>query len=147
MTYSIKLPLPDGWTSEQDQYEEVQNAMITHLECQLKGPKGVEAAMDLYVGDMPDGTTAEDEAFANYADMIGFEDDDEDEENPIGKWKFQKKDAFGFSGMLEDNSVLLVMCVEIRKGALLIASVVATDDDGLSKWSKYLEEHLSVSQG
>ena len=62
MSYDISLPLPHDWTSEQDSYEEIDGVLITHLECHLpKGDgKSDRALIDLYVGDMPADTTAED---------------------------------------------------------------------------------------
>ena len=41
---------------------------------------------------------------------------------------------------------MLVMCVEIKQGVLLIASVVAENDDELSKWAEYLDHHLRISK-
>ena len=147
MSYDISLPLPHDWTSEQDSYEEIDGVLITHLECHLpKGDgKSDRALIDLYVGDMPADTTAEDEAYANYADIIGWDDEDE-EENPIAEWGFQRKKAYGFSGECEDGSIMLLMCIEIVKGGLLICSVVAPDDEEVSKWAKYLEENLRVKK-
>lgn len=140
MKYQVTLPLPEGWTSEQEEYEEVEGALITHLECSNAKEN---SAIDLYVGDMPSDTTAQDEAYANYADIIGWDDED-DEENPIAEWQFQKRKAFGFSGLLEDESIMLLMCVEIKKGALLIASLSAKDDASLQELAKYVEYHLRV---
>ena len=94
---------------------------------------------------MPADTTAEDEAYANYADIIGWDDEDE-EDNPIAEWGFQRKKAYGFSGECEDGSIMLLMCVEIVKGGLLICSVVAPDDEEVSRWAKYLEENLRVKK-
>lgn len=145
MTYDISLPLSPEWIKEEDRYEEVDNAMITHLECQLPSAKEgkYEAVLDLYVGDLPSDTTAEDEAYANYAEIIGWDEEDE-QEDPIAEWKFQNRKAYGFTGECEDGSVMLLMCVEIVKGGLLICSVVAKDDDDVSKWASYLETHLKV---
>ena len=105
--------------------------------------KSDSAVLDIYVGDMPADTTAEDEAYANYADIIGWDDED-DEESPISEWRFKNKKAFGFSGECEDGSIMLLMCVEILKGALLIASIIAPDDEAVGKWAKYIEEKLTV---
>ena len=148
MTYNIKMQLPDGWTSEQDQYEEVENAVITHLECHLpdKTGKADEAMIDVYVGDMPSDTTAEDEAYANYVDIIGFDDDDTDDEAPISSWKFNNRTAYGFSGECENGSLMLLMCIEVMKGALLICSVVTQSDEELARWSKYLEMNLRITK-
>ena len=61
MTYDITLPLSPEWTSEQDRYEEVDGAIITHIECHLpKGDgKSDEALLDIYVGDLPSDTTGQ----------------------------------------------------------------------------------------
>lgn len=144
-TYDILLPLTPEWINEEDRYEEVDGAFITHLECHLPSGDGKSdsAVLDIYVGDMPADTTAEDEAYANYADIIGWDDED-DEESPISEWRFKNKKAFGFSGECEDGSIMLLMCVEILKGALLIASIIAPDDEVVGKWAKYIEEKLTV---
>ncbi len=146
MAYDITLPLSPAWTSEQDRYEEIDGVLITHLECHLPAGDGKsdEAFLDLYVGDLPSDTTAEDEAYANYAEIIGWDDEEDEEENPIAEWRFQKKKAFGFSGECEDGSIMLLMCVEIIKGGLLICSVIAKNDDEVSKWAKYVEDNLRV---
>ena len=144
-TYDILLPLTQDWINEEDRYEEVDGAFITQLECHLPSGDGKSdsAVLDIYVGDMPADTTAEDEAYANYADIIGWDDED-DEESPISEWRFKNKKAFGFSGECEDGSIMLLMCVEILKGALLIASIIAPDDEAVGKWAKYIEEKLTV---
>lgn len=145
MRYQLNFPLPPSWTCEEDSYEEVDGALITHLECLLPRPgkDTNEAQIDVYVGDMPSDTTAEDEAYANYAEIIGWDEEDDDE-SPIAEWRFQGKKAFGFSGECEDGSIMLLMCMEITRGGLLILSVVAPNDDEVSKWAKYVEENLKV---
>ena len=145
MTYDISLPLSPEWIREEDRYEEVDGAMITHLECHLPSAQEGkdDAFLDLYAGDLPSDTTAEDEAYANYAEIIGWDEEDE-EDNPIAEWKFQKRKAFGFTGECEDGSIMLLMCVEIVKGGLLICSIIAPDDEAVSKWAEYLEANLKV---
>ncbi len=145
MSYDVDIPLSPAWSVEQDRYEEIDGALITHVECHLPQDGGAddEAFMDIYVGDMPSDTTAEDEAYANYADIVGWDEED-DEDNPIAEWSFKHKKAYGFSGECENGAIMLLMCVEILKGALLIATVIAKDDDAVGKWAKYLEEKLSV---
>ncbi len=148
MNYDISLNLSPDWIREEDRYEEVDGAMITHLECHLPGPEEgkYEAILDLYAGDLPSDTTAEDEAYANYAEIIGWDEEEDDEENPIAQWKFQNRRAYGFSGECEDGSIMLLMCVEIIKGGLLICSVIAPDDEKVSKWASYLEANLKVKR-
>ncbi|MBO4743346.1 MAG: hypothetical protein J5533_06900 [Bacteroidales bacterium] len=146
MVYDISLPLSPEWIREDERYEEVDNAMITHAECHLPSAQEgkYEAVIDLYAGDMPSDTTAEDEAYANYAEIIGWDEEDE-EDNPIAEWRFQKRKAYGFTGECEDGSIMLLMCVEIVKGGLLICSVVAANDEAVSKWAEYLEANLKVT--
>lgn len=145
MRYEITFPLPPSWTSEENSYEEVDGALITRMECILprKGSDDCEAQIAFYVGDMPADTTAEDEAYANYAEIIGWDDDD-DEGDTIAEWRFQGKKAYGFSGECEDGSIMLLMCMEIVRKGLLIMSIVAANDEEVSKWAKYVEEHLKV---
>ena len=146
MVYDISLPLSPEWIREDERYEEVDNAMITHAECHLPSSEEgkYEAVIDLYAGDMPSDTTAEDEAYANYAEIIGWDEEDE-EEDPIAEWRFQKRKAYGFTGECEDGSIMLLMCVEIVKGGLLICSVGAPSDEAVSKWAEYLEANLKVT--
>ena len=40
---------------------------------------------------------------------------------------------------------MLLMCVEILKGGLLICSVIAANDDEVSKWAKFIEDNLKVT--
>lgn len=140
MTYDITLPLPPGWSAEEERYDEISGATITHLECSKE-----EGAwqIDVYAGDMPDDTTAEDEAYANYAEIIGWDEDDDDD-NPIAEWKFQNRTAYGFSGECENGSIMLLMCVEIKKGVLVIVCVIAPDDDSVGQLATYIEEKLRV---
>lgn len=145
MVYDITLPLPAGWTGEEERYDEEFGGIITHLSCEKQEHEGKGTwLIDVYVGDMPSDTTAEDEAYANYAEIIGWDDDD-DEENPIAEWKFQKRTAYGFSGECEDSSIMVLMCVEIKKGVLVILCVIAPDDDNAAKLASYVEEKLRVA--
>lgn len=144
MTYDIILPLSPEWIREEERYEEVDNALITHLECHLpsKEEGKYDAVLDLYVGDLPADTTVEDEAYANYVEIIGADDDDD--EDPIAVWQFQGKKAYGFSGECEDGSIMLLMCMEAPKKGLLICSIIAPDDDAVGRWAKYLEANLKI---
>lgn len=146
MEYNLTFPLPEGWISEEERYEEVEGATITHISCHHPDSQGnADVAIELYIGDMPEDTSAEDEAFANYADMVGWSDDDDDE-CPIACWQFQNRKAFGFSGESEEGMLMLFMSCEIRKGALLIVCTMAKDEAALSEWSKYVEMKLRLKK-
>lgn len=145
MASKITLPLPQNWLVQQEVYTDEQSGQdITHLEAHLPNDKAQtdEAMIDLYVGPMPEDTCAQDEALANYVDMIGFDDDDE--EDPITEWPFQKTKAYGFEGLCEDESPLRVMCIEIKKGILLIGTVIGKNDDELVCTVEMVEKNLRV---
>ena len=82
MAYDIQLRLPEGWQQEMETYLDEGGAEITHLEAHLynEARKRDEGYIDLYVGPLPEDTTAEDQALSNYADIVGFDDDDHYEE-------------------------------------------------------------------
>ena len=145
MNYDITLPLPEGWNSETEKYEELEGELITHLQCHLPSPDGKSAvsSLEFFVGEMPSDTTAEDEAYANYAEIIGWSDEDDDDD-PIAVWQFKGKKAFGFSGECEDSSIMLLMCQEFSKGSLMICTIIAKDDEEVGSLARYLEEHLRI---
>lgn len=146
MSYNITLPLPEGWTCEQDILtDEVSFEEISHLEAHLPNDKKQtdEAMIDIYVGPMPEDSTAADQAMANYADMIGFEDDED--EDPIIEWPFQGKvKAYGFEGLCEDESPLRVMCAEPAKGALMIATIIGRNDAKLEETVTLVAKNLKI---
>jgi hypothetical protein len=147
MAYKISLPLPPVWHSKIETLEEAEGEKILHLEAHLPNNEEEkdDAIIDVYVGDMPEGTTAQDEALANYADMVGFEEDDEDED-PITEWPFNKKKAYGFEAYCEDDSPIRVMCVEIRPKVLCIINTVACTDEKLVEIVQYVERKLKVDK-
>ena len=144
MVYDIILPVHEGFSCEQDRYDEMTGATISHMFCR-KEDSEITWQYDLYVGDLPSDTTPEDEAYANSAEIIGWDDED-DSEDPIAEWKFQNRKAYGFSGECEDGSIMLLMCLEIRKGVLVILCIIAPNDDEVGKLAKYIEEKLRVEE-
>ena len=147
MAYKITLPLPQGWNCSQETFEDESGAEISHLEAYLPNPakEADEGLVDVYVGPMPEDTTAADQAFANYADMIGFDDEDSEDEDPIYEWPFNGRKAYGFEAYCEDGSPMRVMCIEIKKGVLCIINTVAQEDKSLVELIKYVEHKLRVS--
>lgn len=146
MSYDIQLTLPSGWSSEQETYIDESGAEITHLGCHK--PDDVhqtdEALIDVYVGPLPDDTSAADQALSNYADTVGFDDDDPDGFDPITEWPFNGKKAYGFEAECEDDSPMRMMCIEVKKGTLAIICIVAKDDDSLVEVIEYTERHLRI---
>ena len=146
MTYKITLPLPQGWDCTLDSFEDETGAEITHLEAYLPNPakETDDGLVDIYVGPMPEDTTAADQAFANYADMIGFDEDDPEDADPIYEWPFNGRKAYGFEAYCEDGSPMRMMSIEIKKGVLCIINTVAKDDDSLVDLIKYVERKLRI---
>lgn len=147
MPYNITLPLPKGWEKEQDEYMDESGVMITHLECHLPNDKKEteDALIDIYVGEMPSDTCAADEALANYADTVGFDDSDPEDFDPIIEWPFNGKKAYGFEALCDDDSPMRLMCIEVKKGILLIMVVVAKDDKMLEDVLVMVEHGMRVS--
>jgi len=96
------------------------------------------------VGPMPEDMTAADQALSNYADTVGFDDDDPDDFDPIVEWPFNGKKAYGFEAIAEDDSPMRMMCIEVKKGTLVILVVLAKDDDTLVEAVQLAERGLRL---
>lgn len=148
MAYDIKLPLPKGWTSETSSYMDESGTEVTHFEAHLcgNGKDCEEAMIDIYVGDMPEGETAEDQAFANYAETVGFDDSDPEDYNPIVKVKFNGRNAWGFEAFCEDDSPLCFLAQELRSGVLAIIVFAGKDDGTITEVRNLIERNFRVTR-
>lgn len=146
MAYNITLKLPEGWTTETDIYQDESGVDITHLEAHKYNEKKErdEGLIDVYVGDLPEDTTAEDQALSNYADIVGFDEDDPEDFNPIVKLKFNGKYAYGFEALCEDDSPMMFLSIEIKKGVLAIICTAAENDEMLQEHVRLVEYGLRV---
>ena len=146
MAYDIIMNLPAPWTCEQDTYLDESGYEITHLEAHLRNDRKQkdDAGIDIYVGNIPEGETAEDQALANYAETVGFYDDDPEDFNPIEKIKFNGKNAFGFSALCEDESPMRFLAQEVKKGILAIIVFAAKDEKTLSDTFILIERNFRV---
>jgi len=133
MAYDIKLKLPEGWHKVCETYEDESGAVISHINASFPDAEKKRdiGMIDIYVGDMPEDTTAEDQALSNYADIVGFADDDPEDFNPVSCIKFNGKNAYGFSAYCEDDSPMMFLSQEVKKGVLAIICVAAIDFDML----------------
>lgn len=134
MAYDIQLNLPSSWSSEQDIFVDESGFEISHVEAHLRDDKAQKdrGYIEIYVGEMPEGETAEDQAFANYAETVGFYEDDPEDFNPIVKVKFNGRNAWGFEALGEDESPLKFLAQEVRKGVLAIMLFSAPTEDALN---------------
>ncbi len=146
MAYDIQLRLPEGWQQETETYLDEGGAEITHLEAHLydEARKRDKGYIDLYVGPLPEDTTAEDQALSNYADIVGFEDDDPEDFNPIAVILFNGKKAYGFDAYFEDDSPMMFLSQEVKKGVLAILCVAGADDDALKEALSAAERGLRI---
>ena len=145
MAYEINLKLNDDWKTNLETYTD-EVGETTHLEAHLPGASGEpdQILIDIYVGDLPDGETAEDQAFANYAEVIGFDDEDEDEESPIVKFKFNGKNAYGFEAETTDGYPMRFFTQEVRKGVLLVVAYYVKSEDLLLSTFELLGRNLRI---
>lgn len=141
MKTDIQITLPDGWKINRDNYTDDSGEVISHIEASLADDS---AFFEVHAGPMPEGETAEDQAFANYAESVGFDDDDEG--SPIVKFKWNGKNAWGFEALCEDDRPLRLISQEVRNGVLAIIIIGATDDTQLEKVSELVETQLRIKQ-
>lgn len=136
----ISFKAPEGWTVEEDVYTDESGMEISHIEavCAADG-----SFVEVHAGPMPEGETAEDQAFANYAESVGFDDDSE--ESPIVKFKFNGKNAWGFDALCEDDKPLRLICQEARSGILAIIILGASDDEKLEELTSTVENRLRIN--
>ncbi|MBP5211075.1 MAG: hypothetical protein J6Z27_04490 [Bacteroidales bacterium] len=146
MAFDILLNLPEGWQSETDTYIDESGAEVTHLEAHLhnKIKKKDEGMVDIYVGETPDDTNAEDQAYSNYADIVGFDEDDPEDFNPIDKIKFNNRNAWTFEALCEDNSPMEFISYEPKKGILAIICLAAASEAKLRELHSLIERSLRI---
>lgn len=146
MPYSIKLNLPQGWKSSTESVKDDDGTTVAHLSAYLPDDKAQAdiSEIDIYVGEMPSDSDPQEQAMLNYADMVGFDDDDPEDEDPLTVWPFAGKKAYGFECLCEDDSPMRVMFCEIKKGALAIVSVVGKDDATLADTVSIVDKLLRV---
>ena len=102
-------------------------------------------SVDITVGEMPAENTAADQAMTNFLDMVGFDEDDAEDYNPIEVWSFNNRKAYGFDAWLEDETPIRVMCIEPKRGILCVLNVNAPDMDCLESLLADLERRLRIS--
>lgn len=139
MKTDIQIALPDGWKINRDNYTDDSGETISHIEASLTDDS---AFFEVHAGPMPEGETAEDQAFANYAESVGFDDDDEG--SPIVKFKWNGKNAWGFEALSEDDKPLRLISQEVRSGVLAIIIIGANEDTQLEKVSELVETRLRI---
>lgn len=146
MAFDVQLNLPSGWQKDLETYVDETGPEITHLEAHLYNSKTLsdEGLIDIYVGEMPDGETAEDQAMSNYVDIVGFDDDDPEDFNPVSRIKFNGKAAYSFEALCEDDSPMIFISQEVKKGILAVICCAAKDDRALEYVVQLVERNLRI---
>jgi len=142
--YNIKLLLPSPWKYTTSNEIDDNGDEMLHIEA-VNAPEEV----DIFVGEMPLDTTPEDQAFANYAEMVGFDDDEEpldkdSVDNPICKIKFNGKNAWGFKAICEDGAVMELLAQEPKAGTLVVYSLKSPKNDSLNQLHTLLERSFRI---
>lgn len=146
MKYTLKLELPEGWQSSVETSLDPDGTEITHFSAYLSDDRAQSdvSDIDIYLGDMPTDGDAQEQAMLNYVDMVGFDENDPEDQDPLTEWPFSGKKAYGFECLCEDDSPMRVMFCELKKGMLAIISVVAKDDETLARYVTLVEQRLRV---
>lgn len=146
MAFDVQLNLPPGWQKDLETYVDETGPEITHLEAHLYNARTLadEGLIDIYVGEMPDGETAEDQAMSNYVDIVGFDDDDPEDFNPVSRIKFNGKSAYSFDALCEDDSPMIFISQEVKKGILAVICCAAKDDRALEYVVQLVERNLRI---
>lgn len=139
MANEINLVMPEGWQCNIENTIE-ENGPVSHFEAE----DGNGSEVEIFVGPMPPDSSAEEEAFLNYADMVGWDENDPEDQDPLTEWPFNNRKAFGFEALCEDDSPLRVMCCEVKKDLLLVMTANAPDDNSLADLMKWIEAHLRI---
>lgn len=145
MAYEIILKLSEDWETNLETYTD-DVGETTHLEACLHGVPGEpdRILIDVYAGDLPYGETAEDQAFANYVETVGFDDEDGNGGSPIVKFKFNGKSAWGFEAETEEGYPMRFFTQEVRKGVIVVVAYFVRSEELLLPTFELLERNLRI---
>lgn len=128
----LEIKLPENWSG-----------VITDTTIEVED-KIVGASLQIELGEMPYELTAADQALVNYVDMVGFDDEDDEEYSPLQEWMFNGRKGYGFEAYCEDDRSIRVLCVEPKRGVLLIINVIAANTKAVDSVMEMLERRLRI---
>lgn len=140
MKYEIRLRLGQEWTSSCGLLNDGSGEETYHIEA----TRADGSFIDISFGNMPDGETAQDQAFANFVDSVGFSDEDPEGYNPIACIKFNGKNAWGFDAYCENDAPMRLLAQEVKSGMLAVIVFSAPDRDSLVDLHLLIEHNLRV---
>jgi len=135
MSHKINFPLPAGWNIEEGTINEDGTDVIT-----LYATKGT-SSIELYVGDMPEGSDAYQEAMFSYAEAFNAKEGDE---IPLGELPFLGETATYYDAEDDSGNPMIVLCVEPTKGTLVLSILGDKNDEALDDLMAFVDENLTV---
>lgn len=137
----VKIVMPEGWSVRKETVPGMGGSQEILIEAvSADGSQSV----DITVGEMPAENTAADQAMTNFLDMVGFDEEDSEDYNPIEVWSFNNRKAYGFDAWLEDETPIRVMCSEPKRGVLCVLSMNAPDSEALASLQNLVERSLRI---
>ena len=140
MSTEVVFNLGEGWKYS----KKLQHNGLGEEETVIEASRADGSFIDISIGAMPEGETAQDQAFANYVDTVGFSDDDPEGFNPIARLKFNGKTAWGFDAYMDDDSPMRLITQEVKSGILAVIVFGAPDRDALVELHRQIEHTLRV---
>lgn len=140
MSMEIAFNIGDDWKCS----KRLQHNGLGEEETVIEASCADGSFIEISIGAMPEGETAQDQAFANYVDTVGFSDDDPEGFNPIARLKFNGKTAWGFDAYMENNTPMRLITQEVKSGILAVIVFGAPDRDALVSLHQLIERTLRV---
>lgn len=143
MAHEIILPLSAGWEVEQEVVKEQGEDVVSYY-AQYVGSadENLEgASIELYVGNTPEGSNAEQECMASYVEAF---DAANEKELPIGDIRLCGKDGFYYDAEDEKGAPVIVICFEYVPGTLVMAILAAADEEKLDGLLSFVDESLKI---
>lgn len=139
----ISLPLDEGWRTEVNVYDD-EGYSITHFNAYYPDRKSKvdRGVIDVYVGLMPEGSSARNEVLVSYSEVVGFTDEDKDE-TAIACLFFQGREAYGYEFLSDDGFLNRLLACEIDGGRLLMVTVAVPESEMDAVYA-HVEDNLEV---
>ena len=149
MKYSVNLPVPKGWQTFREAFEEDGVDLFSFEACApVRDEDDVAPSLQIIVGRMPEDSCAKKSAIDTFMDVLGLDEDrdyDESRDDDVREWAFKGNPAYGFETMSDDGRVLMRnLFAEILPGVLMMLILSDESDGGIDGLMKMVEEKLKV---
>jgi len=136
MSVKINLPLSSDWkvSTEITRNEEGEEVTSLYATCG-------KASIELYAGAIPDTTNAQQECINSYAEAFDVK---KGEPVEIGEIPFMGTQGWYYDAEDETGAPVILICVEPRKGTLVMAILADENEDKLDDLMSLVDENLTV---